>query len=100
MNVVWKLPAVRAALLLLLVAPGGACVLSGTGEHGYAVKFYEPFDNSRDWGPGYLVGPPRDRRPSEDDHGKSDSDHSVQLAPATHPLPTIPTHSQPDVEQD
>src|SRR5208282_284623 len=30
----------------------------GGREQGYAVTVYEPFDNSRDWGPSYLVGPP------------------------------------------
>ena len=48
------------AIALLVLSSG--CVI-GTGytegdRRGYDLHVYKLFDNSRDWGPSYLVGPP------------------------------------------
>jgi hypothetical protein len=39
---------VAGCVLGLLIAPFGGCALNS----------YPMFDNSRDWGPSYLIGPP------------------------------------------
>jgi len=54
-------------------------------------SFYEPFDNSRDWGPDYLVGPPRpvSARPITDDRSAVMQSQSIPSIP-TRPLPSLP----------
>jgi hypothetical protein len=48
------------AMSLLLLSCGGCASTPGfigsTRTHRFQV--YAPFDNARDWGPSYLVGPP------------------------------------------
>jgi len=39
--------------------------LTGGGARIYYLHVYAPFDNARDWGPSYLVGPPEHRFGSE-----------------------------------
>jgi len=78
-----------------LLAAGCASYGQGSayGDHpnGYGVDFYEPFDNSRDYGPSYLVGPPQ----SPDDEGARSSGKTLQLPPPSSSAPSIPA-AQPD----
>jgi hypothetical protein len=48
-----------AALTLITLGCGGCALQSShiDGGHGYGVHLYSFFDNSRDEGPNYLVGP-------------------------------------------
>lgn len=89
-------PKIFAATAALLVTAGLAgCVVPGDGYDGgdvgvsYGVDFYEPFDNNGEWGPGYLVGPPRgDRDRGHDDVGRS---HAWHAEPGErHALPSLP----------
>lgn len=58
-QVVTRATAAGAAVLPLLMA---GCVSLSGGEQGAQLadnfQVYAPFDNERDWGPGYLVGAP------------------------------------------
>jgi hypothetical protein len=78
-----------------LCVGGCASTLVGAdyGDHtnGYGVDFYEPFDNSRDYGPGYLVGPPNRPKLFPNDEGPNSSGKTLQLSPATDSAPSIPT---------
>src|SRR5271165_4213086 len=64
---------------------------------GYAVTIYEPFDNSRDWGPSYLVGPPLRPKLFPNDHGNRTADSVLYPAPGPVSAPSIPTRS-PDAD--
>ncbi len=51
----------RGALLLLALSFCGCATMGPADGHLHLanhLNIYEPYDNSRDWGPGYLVGPP------------------------------------------
>jgi hypothetical protein len=53
---------------LLIMSCGGCASTGGLGGGGARIsnfRVYAPFDNSRDWGPNYLVGPPDHRFGSE-----------------------------------
>lgn len=65
----------------------------GSRGEGYAITLYEPFDNSRDWGPGYLVGPPLRPKLYSNDHGNRTADSVLHPAPGPVPAPSIPTRS-------
>jgi hypothetical protein len=52
-----------SALAMPLLASFGGCALrhgeeQGPSTAGRSLSFYGMYDNSRDWGPSYLVGPP------------------------------------------
>ncbi len=50
-----------SATALLVLSFSGCAVRPGYDDQlrvGNALNIYELFDNSRDWGPSYLVGPP------------------------------------------
>ncbi len=63
-------------------------------REGYAITLYEPFDNSRDWGPSYLVGPPLRPKLYSNDHGNRTADSVLHPAPGPVPAPSIPTRSR------
>jgi hypothetical protein len=84
----------RAPALLLATSLFAGCAVSGGGEPGYeanryGVDFYEPFDNSRSYGPAYLVGPPNRARLFPNDEGARSSGRSLQMSP--NPAPSIPS---------
>ena len=96
MNHGTQLSAQRIALYGLGVALTAACTLSSSsdrmGQHpnDYGVDLYEPFDNSRDWGPSYLVGPPLRDRVYPNDNSNRTAD-SVLTPPASRrAVPSIP----------
>ena len=52
---------VSASAIPLLLLSSGCAIGPGYNDgvrRVYNVNVYAPFDNSRDWGPSYLVGPP------------------------------------------
>jgi hypothetical protein len=61
------------------------------------MTFYEPFDNSRDWGPAYLVGPPLNPKLYPNDHSSRSADSVLHPPRKTDMAPSIPTTS-PDSE--
>jgi hypothetical protein len=70
---------------------GGGYALGGT-DIGYGVRYFEPFDNSRSWGPGYLVGPPSNYRYSDGEQRSYRAlPHPYRSAPPSKPLPSIPS---------
>ncbi len=73
---------------------------AGYGDHanGYGVDFYEPFDNSRDYGPSYLVGPPNRAPLFPNDEGARSSGRTLKLAPPSDATPSIPM-AQPNRDQ-
>jgi len=78
--------------LLIYASAGSLLILSSAGcatQSGYDhdsdlrshFHLYRPFDNSRDWGPGYLVGPPGQysgRASGIDDRRATLPDKSIQ----------------------
>lgn len=83
--------------LFTALLPG--CVVTGDG-YGYAgnvgigVDYYEPFGAVYGgWEPGYRVGPARagGYRP---DRGGNASSHAYRAAPASRPMPSIPSRSR------
>jgi hypothetical protein len=87
----------RMAVCAIGMALSAACTLSSTydrkGQHpnDYGVDLYEPFDNSRDWGPSYLVGPPSNAEeyPRSDFHRPPATE--IRLAPGAGSAPSIPS---------
>lgn len=81
---------------------GAGCAMTGAslgdGDHvdGYGVTFYEPFDNSRDYGPAYLVGPPLRDKQYANDHGNRTADSVLVPNHHSDDAPSIPT-STPDL---
>ncbi len=90
-----------AALGVGLLAAGCASYGQGSayGDHpnGYGVDFYEPFDNSRDYGPAYLVGPPNRPPLYPNDEGARSSGRTLKLLSPADSAPSIPT-AQPNRE--
>jgi hypothetical protein len=90
-----------AALILAIASMAGGCASYGQdsayGDHpnGYGVDFYEPFDNSRDYGPSYLVGPPNRAPLFPNDEGARSSGKTLPLLPPSNSAPSIPS-AQPD----
>jgi len=90
-----------AALVLGFGFCAAGCASYGQGSdygdhpNGYGVDFYEPFDNSRDYGPSYLVGPPNRAPLFPDDAGARSSGKTLQLLPPSNSAPSIPS-AQPD----
>jgi hypothetical protein len=91
----------RAAAAILGVALSvGGCASYGQGSaygdhaNGYGVDFYEPFDNSRDYGPSYLVGPPNHAQLFPNDEGARSSGKTLQLLPKPDAAPSIPSAPQ------
>jgi hypothetical protein len=66
----------------------------GERPEGYAVTLEEPFDNSRDWGPGYLVGPPLRPKLYSNDHGNRTADSVLHPGQTPDSAPSIPTRTQ------
>lgn len=95
MNILrWSATALVIGLFTVL---SSGCVVPD-GGYGYGggvavgVDYYEPYGaNYGGWGPGYQVGPFRGGgHPAG--HGGS---HAYRSAPASHPMPSIPSHSAP-----
>ncbi len=97
MNHGTQLSAQRIALYGLGVALTAACTLSSSSErmgqhpNDYGVDLYEPFDNSRDWGPSYLVGPPSNAAEYPRSDFKRSPGNVIRLSPATGSAPSIPS---------
>jgi len=91
------LSAQRIALCSLGIALTAACTLSSSydreGQHpnDYGVDLYEPFDNSRDWGPSYLVGPPSNAAEYPRSDFRPSPGNVVSLAPGVGAAPSIPS---------
>jgi hypothetical protein len=91
-----------AAEFLLAISLCAGCAVSG-GDPGYqpnryGVDFYEPFDNSRGYGPSYLVGPPIRAPLFPHDVGDGTSGRSIGFSPSANSAPSIPTTPQdPDL---
>jgi len=84
-----------AAVLVLICAVGiAACVAGGHSSDdaptGYGITFYEPFDNSRDFGPGYLAGPPHTAIRYDNDHGRRSEEHPLVETDTNGTTPSIP----------
>jgi len=85
------------ALCSLVLALSTACAVSNVpdrqGEHpnAYGIDLYEPFDNSREWGPPSLVGPPTNAEeyPKSDFHRAPGT--AIRLAPPAGSAPSIPS---------
>ena len=76
----------------LLPVPGGEY---GYDDGGIGGAYYEPFGfDYGGWGPGYQVAPYRggDHRPASG--GGHASAHAYRSAPASHSMPSIPSHSR------
>lgn len=72
------------------------CTVTGAGQaadghhEAYGMTFYEPFDNSRDWGPGYLVGPPLRDKIYPNDDGNRTADSVLKPPESRRAVPSIP----------
>ncbi len=84
----WWLTALSLALMLL-----SGCVVRG-GYEDYGAAYYEPpVEYYGYWGPGYYVAPYRDRDHFEREHHEREhSERTFRPAPATRPIPTIPSN--------
>jgi len=90
-----SVPAFAWILTLVLV---GACTVPGprlgdSGRQAYGITFYEPFDNSRDWGPAYLVGPPLSPKLYPNDYSSRSADSVLYPPRKSDVAPSIPTIS-------
>lgn len=92
-----QLTAQRIALCALGLALSAACTLSSAddrkGQHpnDYGVDLYEPFDNSRDWGPAYLVGPPNNAAQYPRRDFQRPPGNVIRLSPGAGSAPSIPS---------
>jgi len=94
----------RIPLLALLCAgcavQGGGYAFGGTNID-YGIRYFEPFDNSRSWGPGYLVGPPSNYRYSDGDQRSYRAlPHPYRSAPPSKSPPSIPSLPRAPVQSD
>jgi len=94
----------RTAIALVIsgcAALPSACVAPG-GGYGYdngvdvGVGYYEPYGvDYGGWGSGYEVGPYRDGGHRDDGRGRGGSaPHGYRSAPASRPMPSIPSRSR------
>ncbi len=85
-----------AGVLVAFALCGTGCVSPGqTGNPdeaptGYGITFYEPFDNSRDFGPGYLAAPPPGTLHYEHDDGRGSEQHPLVHRDTNGTPPSIP----------
>jgi hypothetical protein len=89
----WLVTVIVVGLFSLLTA---GCVVPG-GEYGYGrgagygVGYYEPYGVTYgSWGTGYDVGPARGGT-AHRYHGGGAAQHGFQAAPASRPMPSIPS---------
>jgi hypothetical protein len=79
------------AVALLSVSFGGCVSTAGGDGQGARVsdnfEVYAPFDNERDWGPSYLIGPPA--------HNTADEETLRAADPTKPPLSAQPTELSP-----
>ena len=89
-----------ALVLGLFTVLSSGCVVPGdgygyNGDVGVGVDYYEPFGAIYGgWGPGYYVGPYRDGGHGAYRGGGRPSGHTYRPAPASHPMPSIPSGSR------
>jgi hypothetical protein len=85
------------ALGLLMVLASG-CTIAGGGygyDDGIGLDYYEPSDGVYGgWGPNYRVGPLRDGGHFAGRGGGRPGPHAYRAAPASHAMPSIPSHSR------
>ena len=93
----WSATAVAIGLFMVLAT---GCVVAG-GGYGYdggvgiGLDYYEPYGaDYGGWGPGYRVGPIRDGAHRPDRGGGHPPAHTYRPAPASHPMPSIPSRSR------
>ena len=82
-------------LLYGCIFPGGGYGYDGYNDGGIGAAYYEPFGfDYGGWGPGYQVAPYRggDHRPVS--VGTHASARAYRSAPASHSMPSIPSHSR------
>ena len=61
---------------------------------GIGAAYYEPYGvDYGGWGPGYRVAPPRGGDHRQASGGSRASAHAYRSAPASHSMPSIPSHS-------
>jgi hypothetical protein len=88
-----SLPRVSAIIVVvgLIAALGLGCAVTG-GGYGYeGPGYYEPSGVAYGgWGPGYFVGPVRGDHP-QGGRGDRPPPHAYRPAPASRPMPSIPS---------
>jgi len=87
----------HACVIGLLTLFFGGCAASpaydGSTRMGPGFSVYQLYDNSRDWGPGYLVGPPDHHF---GDEARIDDSRSAHInKPSTPPPESSPTYVLP-----
>jgi hypothetical protein len=83
--------------LFTVLSPGCAVYGGGYGYDGgvgIGLDYYEPYGAYGGWGPGYYVGPFRDGAHRLDRGGGHPPPHAYRSAPASHPMPSIPSRSR------
>jgi hypothetical protein len=86
----------RSFTLAVVVLFCADCTVTGAGQapdghtEAYGMTFYEPFDNSRDWGPSGLVGPPLRDRDYANDNGNRTADSVLTPPLSRKAVPSIP----------
>jgi len=91
------------AACILALAFCAACTVPGprlgdSDRQAYSMTFYEPFDNSRDWGPAYLVGPPLSPKVYPNDYSSRSADsvlHPPRKSDMARSIPTTSPDSGP-----
>ena len=89
-----------AFVIGLFTVLSSGCVVTG-GGYGYdggvgiGLDYYEPYGAFYGgWGPSYRVGPFRDGGHRPDRGGGQTTPHAYRSAPASHPMPSIPSRSR------
>ena len=86
-----------AVILAGCVVPVGGGYEDGGVAIGLGVDYYEPYGAVYGgWGPGYRVAPFRGggERREERGGGGREASHAFRPAPASHSVPSIPSHSR------
>lgn len=93
-----------AVVIALFTIPLSGCVVPVGGyESGYGydggvgigLDYYEPYGTVYGgWGPGYHVAPYRGGEQRRDYGGGRPVSHAYRSAPASHSMPSIPSHSR------